>query len=125
MNVALWIIAGLLALAFLAAGAMKLLQSKEKLVASGMAWADGYSGGSVKGIGAIEVLGALGLILPALLVIAPILTPIAALGLAIVMLGAIIVHIRRKENQALGAPVVLLILCAIVAWGRFGPYAIS
>src|SRR3954454_8634767 len=125
MNVALWIIAGLLALAFLAAGAMKLSQSKEKLAASGMAWAGDYSSGSVKGVGAIEVLGALGLILPALLVIAPILTPIAALGLAIVMVGAIIVHIRRKENQALAAPVILLILCAIVAWGRFGPYAIS
>jgi uncharacterized membrane protein YphA (DoxX/SURF4 family) len=125
MNVALWIIAGLLALAFLAAGAMKLLQPKEKLAASGMAWAGDYSGGSVKTVGAIEVVGALGLILPALLVIAPVLTPIAAAGLAIVMIGAIVVHVRRKENQALAAPVVLLVLCAVVAWGRFGPYAIS
>ncbi|UOZ02759.1 DoxX family protein [Amycolatopsis sp. WQ 127309] len=125
MNVALWIIAGLLALAFLAAGAMKLLQPKEKLAAAGMAWTEDYSGGSVKGIGAIEIVGAIGLILPALLVIVPILTPIAATGLAITMLAAIVVHVRRKENQALAAPVVLLILSAVLAWGRFGPYAIS
>ncbi|HKS47077.1 MAG TPA: DoxX family protein [Amycolatopsis sp.] len=125
MNVVLWIIAGLLALAFLAAGAMKLAQPKEKLAASGMAWAGDYSSGSVKAVGAVEVLGAIGLILPAALVVAPVLTPIAALGLALVMIGAIAVHVKRKENQALAAPVVLLILAAVVAWGRFGPYPIS
>ncbi|HWU07653.1 MAG TPA: DoxX family protein [Streptomyces sp.] len=123
MNVTLWIIASILAVAFLLAGLMKAGQPKEKLAASGMAWVDDFSSGAVKAIGAVEVLGALGLILPAALNIAPVLVPLAATGLAITMLGAAVVHARRKENQMIGANVVLLILAAIVAWGRFGPYA--
>ena len=123
MNVTLWIIASILAVAFLLAGLMKVGQPKDKLAASGMAWVEDYSAGAVKAIGAVEVLGALGLILPAAFDIAPILVPLAATGLAITMLGAAVVHGRRKENQMIGANVVLLLLAAVVAWGRFGPYA--
>ncbi|SEF91037.1 DoxX-like family protein [Nonomuraea solani] len=123
MNVVLWIIAALLALAFLAAGAMKLAQPKEKLAAAGMAWTDDFSAGAVKGIGALEALAALGLILPAVTGIAPVLTPLAATGLVLVMAGAAVVHARRKEFPMIAANVVLLILAAVVAWGRFGPYA--
>ncbi len=123
MNVVLWIIAGLLAAAFLAAGAMKALQPKEKLIASGMGWAADFSDGQVKLIGLVEVLGAIGLILPAVLDIAPVLVPLAATGLAITMAGAILVHVRRKENQAVLPSLVLLVLAAVVAWGRFGPYS--
>ncbi|MEU0743731.1 DoxX family protein [Streptomyces sp. NPDC006134] len=123
MNVTLWIIASILAVAFLLAGLMKAGRPKEKLAASGMAWADDFSTGAVKGIGAVEVLGALGLVLPAAFDIAPILVPLAATGLAITMLGAAVVHGRRKENQMIGVNVVLLVLAAVVAWGRFGPYA--
>ncbi|MFI8193986.1 DoxX family protein [Streptomyces sp. NPDC085946] len=123
MNVTLWIIASILAVAFLLAGLMKAGQPKEKLAASGMAWVEDYSAGAVKAIGAVEVLGALGLVLPAAFDIAPILVPLAATGLAITMLGAAVVHGRRKENQMIGANVVLLLLAAVVAWGRFGPYA--
>ncbi|MEU5540385.1 DoxX family protein, partial [Streptomyces sp. NPDC020362] len=78
MNTTLWIIASILALAFLAAGLMKISQPKEKLAASGMAWAEGFSPGSVRAIGAVEALGALGLILPAALGIAPALAAWAA-----------------------------------------------
>jgi uncharacterized membrane protein YphA (DoxX/SURF4 family) len=123
MNVVLWIIAGLLAAAFLAAGAMKMLQPKEKLIASGMGWAADFSDTQVKLIGVVEVLAAIGLILPAALDIVPVLVPLAALGLVIVMVGAVVVHVRRKENQALLPGVVLLVLAAVVAWGRFGPYS--
>ncbi|MEV5354910.1 DoxX family protein [Streptomyces sp. NPDC052693] len=123
MNVTLWVIASILAVAFLLAGLMKVGQPKEKLAASGMAWVEDYSAGAVKAIGAVEVLGALGLVLPAAFDIAPILVPLAATGLAITMLGAAVVHGRRKENQMIGANVVLLLLAAVVAWGRFGPYA--
>lgn len=123
MNVVLWIVAGLLAFAFLAAGAMKVAQPKEKLAASGMGWTEDFSAGAVKTIGLLEVLGAIGLILPALLDIAPVLVPIAATGLAVTMLGAVVVHARRGEKQAFAPPIVLLILAVIVAWGRFGPYA--
>jgi uncharacterized membrane protein YphA (DoxX/SURF4 family) len=123
VNVVLWIVAGLLAVAFLAAGLMKLTQPKKKLADSGMGWAEDFSDGAVKGIGALEVLGAAGLILPAALDIVPVLVPIAATGLALLMLGAAVTHARRKESTNIVVNIVLLALAAFVAWGRFGPYA--
>jgi uncharacterized membrane protein len=123
VNVVLWIVAGVLAAAFLGAGLMKLSQPRKKIVDSGMGWAEDFSDGAVKGIGALEVLGALGLILPAALDIVPVLVPIAATGLALLMLGAAATHARRKEPQMIVANLVLFALAAFVAWGRFGPYA--
>ena len=123
MDVVLWIVAGVLAAAFLASGLMKLAQPKKKIVASGMGWAEDFSDGAVKGIGALEVLGALGLILPAVFDVATVLVPIAATGLALIMLGAAVTHARRKESQMVVVNVVLLLLATFVAWGRFGPYA--
>jgi uncharacterized membrane protein YphA (DoxX/SURF4 family) len=123
VNIVLWIIAGLLAAAFAMSGLMKIAQPKDKLAASGMGWTENFSGGAIKAIGALEVLGAIGLILPAALDIVPLLVPLAATGLAVMMLGAAVTHARRKENQMIGANAVLLILAAVVAWGRFGPYS--
>ena len=123
MNVVLWIVAGVLAAAFLASGLMKLAQPRKKIVDSGMGWAEDFSDGAVKGIGALEVLGALGLILPAVFDVAPVLVPTAAVGLALVMAGAAVVHARRKESTNIVVNIVLLALAAFVAWGRFGPYA--
>lgn len=100
MLIALWIINGILALAFLAAGSMKLLRSKSALQSMGMAWTEDFSVPAVKLIGGAEIVGAFGLILPLLTGIAPVLTPIAATALAVLMLGAIVVHLRRKENPA-------------------------
>jgi hypothetical protein len=77
------------------------------------------SDAGVKAVGAVEVLGALGLILPELTGIAPILTPIAAVGLVIVQIGAIRVHLVRNERQPLPANVILLLLAAFVATVRF------
>jgi hypothetical protein len=125
MNIALWITAGLLAAAGLAGGAMKLLQPKEKLAAAGFGWVEDFSGGTVKTIGALEILAAAGLILPAALDIAPILVPLAATGLVLLMTGAIITHLRRHESLFALAPLVLLVLSAIVAWGRFGPHSFT
>ena len=121
MNVVLWIIAGLLAAAFGAAGLMKLTSPKEKLAASGMGWTEDYSAGQVKTIGTLEVLGAIGLILPAALGIAEILTPLAAVGLALTMVGAAVVHAKRGEGQMIPVNVVLGGLALFVAVMRFGP----
>lgn len=122
MNTVLWIVTIVLALAFAAAGAGKLAQPKEKLLAR-MPWVADFSAGQVKGIGALELLGAIGLIVPGLLGIAPVLVPIAAVGLALLMLGAVITHVRRRDGFGAMLPsLVLLLLSAFVAWGRFGPY---
>lgn len=122
MNIALWIVTGLLALAFLAAGIMKMAQPQQKLAASGMAWAGDFTAGSVKAIGAVEVLGALGLILPAVTGIIPVLVPLAATGLAVVMIGAAVTHAKRGEKQAIGINLVLAALALFVAVGRFGAW---
>ena len=118
MNIALWIVQALLAVAFGMAGIMKLTQPKEKLAAQ-MGWVEDFAPTTVKGIGLLEVLGAIGLILPRLTGILPWLTPLAAIGLVLTMLGAIVTNLRRHENQMIVANVVLLALAAFVAYGRF------
>jgi uncharacterized membrane protein YphA (DoxX/SURF4 family) len=124
MNIVLWIMAGLLAVMFVAAGGAKLAQSKEKLAASpNMAWTEDFSPGVLKLIGVLEVLAAIGLILPAALDIVPVLVPLAAAGLVLLMVGAAITHARRKENQAIVMNLVLIVLAGVVVWGRFGPYS--
>lgn len=120
MNVALWIVTGLLALAFLAAGLTKITQPKAALAAKGMTYVDDFTAGQVKAIGAVEVLGAIGLIVPGVTDIAPVLVPIAATGLALMMIGAVVVHLRRKE--AFLPALVLAVLAAAVAVLRFGSY---
>lgn len=121
MTVVAWILQIVLALAFLGAGVMKLARPRPALVAAGMGYAEDYSDGAMKGIGALEVLGAIGLVLPALTGIAPILTPIAALGLAAVMAAAVVVHVRRKETYV--PPLALGVLSLALAVIGFIVYA--
>lgn len=123
MNIALWIAAGLVAAAFFAAGLMKITGKREQMLER-MPWVADFTQTQVKLIGVVEVLGALGLILPAVTGIAPILVPLAATGLAITGVLAAIMHIRRGDGFASAIPsLVLALLSAFVAWGRFGPYA--
>ena len=121
MNIALWIISGLLAAAFLAGGAVKLTQPRERLAASGFGFVEDLSAGAVKAIGAVELLAGLGLVLPAAFDIAPVLVPLAALGLVLLMVGAMITHLRRHEASAVVVNLAILALAVFVAWGRFGP----
>lgn len=122
MNITLWIVTALLALLLLAAGTMKIVQPKAKLAAAGQGWAEDFSDGTVKGIGGLEVLAALGLVLPALLNIATILVPLAAAGLFALMVGAAITHARRGEKPNVIVNASLGVLAAGVAIARFGPY---
>ena len=97
---------------------------KEKLAAApGGAWVEDFSPGALNTIAAIEILGVVGLFLPAALDIAPVLVPLAAVGLALVMVGAIITRLRRHERWAILLNVAYLALAAFVAWGRLGPQA--
>lgn len=122
MTLALWIIAGLLAIFFLIGGATKLFVPKEKLAAApGGGWTGDASVGFVKTLGALEVLAAAGLLLPAALDIASILVPVTAVCLVLLMVGAMITHLRRHEPKAVVANLAYLALAAFVAWGRLGP----
>jgi hypothetical protein len=87
MDTVIWIAQIVLAGMFLFAGLLKLTQPKEKLIDSGQAWVEDFDPRQVKGIATLELLAAIGLILPAALDIVPVLTPGAASGLVFLMLG--------------------------------------
>jgi uncharacterized membrane protein YphA (DoxX/SURF4 family) len=114
----LWVVQVLLAAVFLVSGATKLARPKEKLVKK-WAWVEDFSQPTVLIIGALEVLGAIGIVLPALTGILPWLTPLAALGLVLTMIGAALTHLRRAEYGPIAVNAVLHILAAFVAYGRF------
>lgn len=116
LHIGLWIAQGLLAAAFGMAGIMKLTMSTEELLAKGMGFVREYGVGTIRFIGISEVLGALGLILPAALRIKPILTPMSAVGIAIIMVLATSYHISHSEPFI--TTIVLLALALFVAWGR-------
>jgi uncharacterized membrane protein YphA (DoxX/SURF4 family) len=116
VNIVLWVLQIILAVAFFLAGSFKISQPKDKLRPK-MSWVDSYSAGGVKLIALAEILGALGLILPWATGIAKILTPLAALGLLIIMIGAVATHVRRKEPWI--PQLIIAILCLIVAIWRF------
>jgi uncharacterized membrane protein YphA (DoxX/SURF4 family) len=120
----LWGVQGLLALAFLGAGVMKSTTPLADL-AKQMPWVADAPSFLPRFIGVSELLGAVGLILPAALRIAPILTPIAASALTLVMVLASLTHASYGEWGALPVNAVLGGLAAFVAWGRFGRGAIA
>ena len=122
MNLILWIIASALAAVFVLAGGTKLLIPREKLAqAPGGGWVNDFNAGFVKALGAVELLGAVGLILPAALDVAPVLVPLAAVGLAAIMVGAATVELRRQESKHVLVNLTYLALIAFVAIARFGP----
>jgi uncharacterized membrane protein len=123
VNIALWIVQGLLALVFGASGVVKATRDRKRLFDDGITWVEDFPASAVKAIGVLEILAAVGLVLPAVTGIAPVLTPLAAVGIALLMAGAAVVHGRRGEIAFLGVIAVLFVAAAFVAWGRFGPYA--
>jgi uncharacterized membrane protein YphA (DoxX/SURF4 family) len=121
MNIALWIIQVLLAVVFVASGFSKVARPRLAL-ADRMPYVQDFSDAQIKGIGVLELLAAIGLVVPPLLHVATFLTPLAAVGLVLLMIGAAATHLRRHETQMVAVNGVLLILAAVVAIGRFGPY---
>src|SRR5262249_33832517 len=114
----LWVLQGVLAATFALAGIMKTTQPKDKLRKS-LPWVDDFSSSTVRLIGVVELLGAIGLVVPTLSGIAPGLTPLAAVGLAVAMVLAAITHARRGEISSIAVNVILLALAVVIAWGRF------
>ncbi|MDQ2649566.1 MAG: DoxX family protein [Actinomycetota bacterium] len=122
MNTALWILTGLLGVAFSIAGTTLLALPTERYraIGSNQHWVDDYSPGQLTSIGAIKLLGGLGLLLPAIGDVAPALVPLAACGLALFMAGAGTTRFRRGEWTYLAGDLVFIALFAFLAWGRFG-----
>jgi hypothetical protein len=122
MNLALWIVAGLLA-AVLLVSTSKAFVPREKMASVGHAaeWVLDFSPGALRAIAALELLAAMGLILPAALDIAPILVPVTATCVALLFVGAAIMRLRRGEKATIVPDLVYLAMAVFVAWGRFGP----
>lgn len=114
MNIALWIVQGLLAALFLWAGGFKLVAPLEEMTKQLP-----LPGLFLRFIALCEVLGALGLILPGLLRIRPGLTPLAAAGLAIIMIGATVVTLMTGDIAMALIPLVVGVLAAFIAYGRW------
>jgi len=119
MNIALWVVQILLALLFGFAGIMKVTQPIDRLETRMGGWVKDVGSRGVRLIGSLEILGAIGLIIPAVTGILPWLTPVAASCLGLTMIGAMITHGRRGEYSQIGVNVVLLLLTLFVAYGRF------
>jgi hypothetical protein len=122
MNLALWIVAGLLAVVLLVSTA-KMFVPREKMASMGAAaeWVLDFSPGALRAIGVLEILAAAGLILPAVLNIAPVLVPVTAACVALLFVGAVIMRLRRGEKATIVPDLVYLAMAVFVAWGRFGP----
>jgi hypothetical protein len=121
MNLTLWIAAGLLAAVALAGGISKTFLPKAKLDAHPASWTPKASVGFVKTLGVLELLAAVGLILPAVVDIAPVMVPVTAVCWVLLMIGATIVHRRMGQPRLVLLTSAYLALAVFVAWGRFGP----
>ncbi|MFD5625303.1 DoxX family protein [Streptomyces sp. NPDC127072] len=115
MHVAYWIVAALLAVFYVYAGGKKILQSPDELRPM-MGWVDTVPLPLVRLIGVLEVLGALGLLLPPLTGIAVPLAVAAAAGLVLVQIGGMTLHLSRGEVREIGLNIVLLALAAVAVW---------
>ena len=135
MNLALWIVAGLLAAVFLVSSTTKLFVPQQNLdgllqrlggaAEAAGEWTREFSPVALKAIGVLEFLGAVGLILPAALDIAPVLVPVAASGAVLLFIGAVIMRLRRGEKATIAIDLVYLAMAAFVASGRFGPWSFT
>jgi hypothetical protein len=128
MNLTLWIATGLLAAALLVSTS-KMFVPREKMASMGHAaeWVLDFSPAALRTIGALELLAAAGLILPAVLDIAPILVPVTATCVALLFAGAVTMRLRRGEKATIVPDLVYLALAVFLAWGRFGlePFALT
>jgi len=116
MNLALWVVQGILAFAFVAAGGMKLFAYPKYRAMIEKTGPTTLTHGTITFIGIAELAGAVGVVLPMAANIAPWLSVWAAAGLAVIMLSATVFHIRRREPPIMTA--VLFVLTVFVTVGR-------
>lgn len=118
MNITLWILQALAAVFFLMAGSMKLARPIDQL-AKRFEWISNVPPWFVRFIGACELAGAVGLIVPAVTSILPKLTLVAAAGLAALMACAVVFHVARRELPASIRALVILMVALVITTGRW------
>jgi len=117
LHITLWLAQLTLAASLIWATTMKWTQPLAAL-STMWPWTGQVPDGFVRFTGLVDLLGAAGLVLPALLRIRPALTPIAALGVVALMVCASIFHIVRGEASVIGVNLVFALLAVFIAWGR-------
>jgi uncharacterized membrane protein YphA (DoxX/SURF4 family) len=123
MNTIIWVAQGILAAVFIAAGLLKLTNTRAALKDK-TPYVEDFTDNQVKTIGTLEVLGAIGVVLPGALKILPVLSPIAACSQALMMIAAAATLIRRGERAHVPLNLVIFTLAVFVAIERFGAYAL-
>ena len=120
MDIVLWILQALLALVFIGIGLSHAFRFDQMAAQPRTSWMLAVGRQQMRAIGILEILGAIGLILPALTGILPWLTPLAASALALLMVFAGVFHARRSgEGANIVFNAVLGIVALVVAVGRF------
>lgn len=118
MNVLLWIGQALLSIIFLVSGINKATLSEKQLIAKGQTGVVGIRDYVIHSIGVMEILGAVGVIVPWITGIMPVFTPVAAICFSILMLLAAPIHYRLKEPRNVLINILIFILAVFVAIGR-------
>jgi putative oxidoreductase len=124
LNITLWIVQGLTATLMLMSAYMKIATPILEL-SSKWKWTGELPETVVRLLGVIDLLGGIGIILPALLRIKPSLTPLAAVGIILLMISASVFHISRGEASVIGSNIILMFLASFIAWGRYKKLPIS
>lgn len=117
LNIWLWVAQVILALSLLSGAIMKFMPIEK--IAPIMAWMGQLPPLTVRLLGVIDLLGAIGLILPSLLHINPKLVPITAIAICVLMICAIVFHVSRGEASVIGVNITYVAIAAFIAWGRF------
>jgi len=118
MNTLLWILQSLMAVTFLLPGIYKLIYSEQKLVAKGMTGVAGLSLSLIHFVGILEILGAIGIILPMLLHRLSVLTIVSAIGFAFIMIAAVIISHNRREYKKIATNAIIFLICIFIAYVR-------
>jgi uncharacterized membrane protein YphA (DoxX/SURF4 family) len=118
MNTILWICQGLLAVVFLYSGVNKTFLSEQQLIAKGQTGVVHQPAYLIHSIGILEVLGAIGILVPWYTGIYPVLTPVTAICFALLMMLAAPIHYRLKEPKNVAINTTIFIVSVFVAFER-------
>ncbi|GLP83607.1 DoxX family protein [Mycobacterium antarcticum] len=120
MNTTLWVLQAILAAIFVMSGTAKSFMTKQRMLQTGQTGVAPFPLSIIRIVAVLEIVGALGLILPWLTENVRVLTPLAATGLALVMVGAAVSHWSLREfKQVFGVNLVLFAMLTIVVIGRY------